>query len=342
MRFFVIAFALAIIGEEIYAEENAAINLCREHFFEGIEPTYKEEHENKEVAVILCKKYRNYNFFALSYNNTRKAADWTAYRLSVENLGPNACRTKSRMHWKQFFGMCKKNIKICTEVFYKDNDLINLNLDELLSGAAYSGTGFDRGHQAPAAAFAWNGCGWFHTFTMANISPQRKSLNRNSWKKLEKAVLYWAVSKGNLFVVTGPIYKAVHKIHPWLEDKKNAKNHKEHLEYPGLEMIRNGADIPTASYKVIVDPEHNRAVAFLIPNGSTIVPWREMVVQVSLVEELTGLTFSVPSNQKNKTNLDLIHWPTVPKDWKQNSCEDQSTSIVPAIGGKKGRENCLQ
>ena len=55
MRYFTIAFVLAIIGGEVYAEDNAAINLCGDHFFEGIEPTFEEKHENKEMVVLLYK-----------------------------------------------------------------------------------------------------------------------------------------------------------------------------------------------------------------------------------------------------------------------------------------------
>ena len=186
MRYIAIAFVLVIISGEAYAENNAAIDQCRKHFFNGIKPTFNEEHENKEKAVFLCKKYNKHTFFALSYNNSRKAADWVAYRLSVDNLGPKACRTETRVYWNQFFGMCRKNSKgktKCNDVYYQDKTLKDLELDGLLSSKSYTGTGFDKGHQAPAAAFAWNGCGWFQTFTMANMSPQRK---KPQSEKLEK------------------------------------------------------------------------------------------------------------------------------------------------------------
>ena len=339
MRYLMIALLVTLVGGGAYSEE-AALKQCKEHFFESRAPVVSIR-QNSNSPEILCKEYEDDTFFALSYNPVRKAPDWVAYRLGVDDLGPRACRTKSRKDWARFFGMCRDGNNKCTEVYYPDNDLKKRGLEDLLKSSSYRGTGFDRGHQAPAAAFAWHGCGWFRTYSMANMSPQRGSLNQNSWKHLEESVLFWSVTKGEVFVVTGPVYKNVSKKHPWLLDNNNAK-HKRHLEFPGLEMSDNQADIPTASYKVIVDRINSKAIAFVIPNGSEKLPWREMAVKISLVERLTDLMFSVPEDQRN-SSPDLVHWQEATPGWRERPCEDGLKPIAPnTIKGKSGRELCWQ
>jgi endonuclease G len=43
------------------------------------------------------------------------------------------------------------------------------------------------------------------TFFMSNMSPQAPSFNRGIWAKLEEKVRSWAVTYGEIFVVTGPV-----------------------------------------------------------------------------------------------------------------------------------------
>ena len=320
-----------------------SIEACKEHFYLGVPPSFNAKHENREEARFVCKEYKGTSFYALSYNHERRAADWVAYRLGVDKLGPNTCRTKSRQAWQKFFGMCSKSKSgelNCRDVFFSDNDLEEQGLENLLPSNPYSGTRFDRGHQAPAAAIAWHGCGWFLSFSTANISPQAKNLNRESWKELEEAARYWAVTKGVLFVVTGPIYLNIDRELPWFKGKDKSKRI-DHLEHPGLEMVRNKADIPTASYKVFVEPNSAASIAFVIANGSEILPWREMAVDVSLVERLTNLEFSLPANQDERPS-DLAEWPEPPPGgWMSRGCEDGSEPFATEeIKGKEGRAVC--
>ena len=51
----------------------------------------------------------------------------------------------------------------------------------------YIGSGFDRGHMAPAAD-ASDSAQMKETFLLTNMTPQEPTLNRNAWKKLEERV----------------------------------------------------------------------------------------------------------------------------------------------------------
>ena len=50
----------------------------------------------------------------------------------------------------------------------------------------YRGSGFDRGHQAPAADFKHSQAAMDETFLLSNISPQvGKGMNRDYWARIE-------------------------------------------------------------------------------------------------------------------------------------------------------------
>jgi len=69
----------------------------------------------------------------------------------------------------------------------------------------YRGSGYDRGHLAPAGDMKWDPLSMDESFLMSNISPQLPSFNRGIWRKLEARVREWALEKDSLFVVTGPV-----------------------------------------------------------------------------------------------------------------------------------------
>ncbi len=47
----------------------------------------------------------------------------------------------------------------------------------------YKGSGYDRGHLAPAADMAWSALSMSESFYFSNMSPQDPSFNRGIWKK---------------------------------------------------------------------------------------------------------------------------------------------------------------
>lgn len=54
------------------------------------------------------------------------------------------------------------------------------------SHKSYNGSGYDRGHMAPASDFARPVSLCRETFRMSNICPQVPALNRGAWKKTEE------------------------------------------------------------------------------------------------------------------------------------------------------------
>lgn len=69
----------------------------------------------------------------------------------------------------------------------------------------YTGSNYDRGHMAPAADFRFDKDAMYESFSMANIIPQAKQLNRGEWKDLENYVRNLTKRCDTLYVITGPI-----------------------------------------------------------------------------------------------------------------------------------------
>lgn len=93
--------------------------------------------------------------------------------------------------------------------FKKDDDL----RDVVQSPDAYAGTGYDRGHMAPAQDMQYAEAVSRQSFWMGNIMPQRPLLNRGEWKRLEGVIHRKVVpnTRGEVafrrvYVMAGPIF----------------------------------------------------------------------------------------------------------------------------------------
>jgi endonuclease G len=157
----------------------------------------------------------------------------------------------------------------------------------------YSGSGFDQGHQAPAQDFAWNIDRMKDSFSMANMTPQLPGLNRQGWERLEETVRVWATDRNALIVYVGPIL---------LNPKRTI-----------------GADhvvVPTAFWKVVVDPATGDALAFIMPQHNVakgkLDPWQ---VPISQVEQAAGIELPLPNNTDRKAEPQL--WPANLVAWSQ-------------------------
>jgi len=134
----------------------------------------------------------------------------------------------------------------------------------------YLGSGYDRGHLAPAGDMKWSPKAMSESFYLSNMSPQKHEFNSGIWENLESQVREWARENGEVYVVTGPVLKV-------------------NLPRIGINRVA----VPKYFYKVILDykmPEY-KAIAFVIPNQAVSSPLQTYVVAVDSVEHLTGIDF---------------------------------------------------
>jgi endonuclease G len=144
--------------------------------------------------------------------------------------------------------------------------------------ADYQGSGFDRGHMAPAADMKRNEEVMGESFLLSNITPQvGKGFNQDIWEELEASVRSWVEQRGNLTIITGPIFAT--------------EGNKVSYKVIGKDQVA----VPTHFYKIIVDannPHQIEALAFILPNQDlTGHHYSEYLTTIDEVEKATGLDF---------------------------------------------------
>ncbi len=183
--------------------------------------------------------------YTLQYNEKHEQADWVAYVLTSDETSGAYSRTND---------------------FSPDLMVKSASAND----ADYKGSGYDRGHLAPAADMSWSAQSMSESFYYSNMSPQVPSFNRGIWSRAEAFARSVAVENEKLCIVTGPVLK-------------------DDLPQIGP----NRVSVPEYYYKVLfdfVEPEI-KAIAFIIPNQAGAFDLAHYAVSVDSVESMTGIDF---------------------------------------------------
>ena len=152
----------------------------------------------------------------------------------------------------------------------------------------YSGSGYDRGHMAPAGDMKWSKQAMQESFYMTNICPQDHNLNTEDWNDLEMKSREWARRYGKVHIVCGPIYKGIRN------------------EYIGEHRVK----VPDAFFKVILidDARKSYALGFLFENKAGERPLKEYLVSVDEIERITGMDFFsvLPDNLEDRLEAETL------------------------------------
>lgn len=126
-----------------------------------------------------------------------------------------------------------------TDRFYPEARLPARDRADLES---YRGSGFDRGHMAPAADRA-TADAMAQSFSLANMVPQAPVNNRKVWAKIEKDTRKYVMrAAGDVFVFTGPLF---------LEERGYVGNVK----------------VPSHLFKLVYDATTKRSWVHLVENS---------------------------------------------------------------------------
>lgn len=107
----------------------------------------------------------------------------------------------------------------------------------------YRRSGYDRGHLAPAGDMP-SAVAQAQSFSLANIVPQDRAMNRGLWSDIEESVRRLAIRRGSLYVVTGAIFSGA-----------------------SVGQIGGGVLVPTQMFKALYDPARGEAGAYLARNA---------------------------------------------------------------------------
>jgi len=140
--------------------------------------------------------------------------------------------------------------------------------------ADYRHSGYDRGHMSPAGD-RWDARSMAESFSLANMVPQNSVNNRRLWSRIEEAVRRLAVSSGEAYVVTGPLFNG------------------RELKTIGP----TGVFVPTQLYKVVYLPARGLAFAVVVDN---IAAEHYSMDTVHELEHASGIRFpGIPESLKD-------------------------------------------
>ena len=116
------------------------------------------------------------------------------------------------------------------------------------STSDYVHSGYDRGHIAPDASFDWSQESLNSTYSLANIMPQARKVNRYTWVKAEKYERFIAVRLGSVQVLNVMSYS----------------------QNP-VRIGQHGIAVPSGYYKILFNHEKNYSRCLYYANDNNIV-----------------------------------------------------------------------
>ena len=211
-----------------------AAESCPRHFADGRAPVIANPKLGAET-IPLC-----FDAFAVLYSGVSRTPLYAGERLTRGSVA--AARAVDRV-----------------DAFHEETRLPERARSELRD---YVHSGYDRGHMAPAGDMPTPQA-QEQSFSLANIVPQNRSANRSLWAAIEESVRRLAVQRGELFVVTGPIFSG-----------------------RAIQSLDERVLVPTQIYKAVYDPARNEAAAYLADNDAEGA-WRG--VSLAALKEAAGL-----------------------------------------------------
>ena len=239
----------------------------------------------------------SHSYYTLSYSEEHEQAEWVYYTLNSNQLNSAVERTDN----------------------FRPDPKVRTSSAQLYD---YKGSGYDRGHLAPAADMKYNSSSMSESFFMSNMSPQSASFNRGIWRKIEKQFRDWSYKYGELVIITGPVLKG------------------ENYGSIGY----NKVTIPTWYYKVAIDPSnYDRNLAILIENKGSSASIKSFVVTIDYLEEFSGLNFfhslpdEVEESFESSTHINLWDWnvtytPSSSVSNIKNGTIDHTVDHLPSYG----------
>ena len=134
--------------------------------------------------------------------------------------------------------------ELLMDIARKDNFYAEPRLpaEERAELADYAGSGYDRGHLAPAANMP-SDTAMRESFSLANMTPQNPSNNRGLWSSIESRTRDLAQQRGEVYVVSGAVFSGAN-----------------------LQRINERVLVPTHYFKAIYDTNTGESGAYWVAN----------------------------------------------------------------------------
>jgi endonuclease G, mitochondrial len=217
-----------------------------------------------------------YSEIALLYSGVARAPLWSAEHLT-------AARVQSAK------GLQRPR----SNAFHAE---IRLSSSERAELDDYRRSGYDRGHMAPNGDMSTPEA-QAESFSLANMVPQDPCNNEVLWEGIESAVRDLTLSEGEVFVVTGPVFRGAE-----------------------LRILNGRVLIPTHLYKAIYVPSRNIAGAYFAPNDAS-QKWEPLTI--AELEARVGIDV-FPKLAANVKKAGM----TLPKPTPHFGCRVHTTELI--------------
>lgn len=217
----------------------------------------KQTTKNNERKLEMPGKMRHtpekiieHTGYTLSFNREHNNPNWVAWELTADEAAGTLPRDDN---------------------FQPDPEIAE---NHQVVHADYKGSGYDRGHMAPAADMKWSSRAMAECFYMSNICPQTHTLNAGGWETLESACRRWAKQEGAVYIVCGPVYKG-----------SKHKTIGQHLKIT----------VPEGFFKVVLSMNKGKekAIGFYYANSNAKQTMQATATTVDDIEARTGMDFFV-------------------------------------------------
>jgi endonuclease G len=280
----VLTFGILICGTPAHAQGTNATNpnVCKD-IWAGVGLPTPNSGARDRITTVCHLGY------IAGHNDRHKAPDWV-----IERLTPNLVAGTGAREDQDF----------------RPEPAVPENAKA--KPADYDGSGYDKGHQAPAADFHGNQEFLDDTFFFSNAVPQIGiGFNRSIWRSLENHVRKLVTgNRPDLYVITGPIPLGPEPIK--ITSATDICRLDLELAVPDRKSIcpenhanKNvpcaaGVAVPAAMFKIVYDPGSHSAFAVVMQNLSHTGKYRtgrnfEYIqahrVGIATIESLTGHRF---------------------------------------------------
>jgi endonuclease G, mitochondrial len=215
----------------------------------------------------------NHKYFKIAYDPEVRLARYVSYVMTASQL-----RQKN----------ATREDKFIADPFLKEKNIPHVLPSE------YVKSGYDRGHLAPSADFAFSKEANAVTFVMSNMAPQSPGLNRDAWRRLEDQVRKWACGEEKVTVITGPVIS------------------------PSLPTLKSGLVIPQKFFKIVIDETPPvKIISFLYQQTDKGDVLQERMIKLNDLEKISGIAFN---SEFPEMKNDKLRKPASAQEWKEADC----------------------
>ena len=221
---------------------------------------------------------------SLAYSEEHEQALWVYYQLSPNMIANGKCERTND---------------------FRPDPSVSTGSSQL---ADFRGSGYDRGHLAPAADMKFDCRMMSESFYLSNMSPQSPSFNRGGWKRLEGKFRDWTLGYGLLHIVTGPILKNINTF-----------------------IGGNDVSVPNQFYKILYSPGKKIMMGFILPNEKIEEALIDYQVPVNVIEKETNVDFFSQLDDELEEKLESsknTSWWWKKEQGKQDQAKKKSSSEV--------------